>query len=160
MYKEESHEKNDHRDGPYPGVYHGGGVNRLVAAGKRKPNRFSPGETEVFKHGIRNEWGYAVPQQDTFICSIQGAASETPRFMWSCISAGLNDAALVPHGIHLSQIGEAQHVGQLRQPLPNQRIAEEHPPESGPLEGLDFPAWNISTFRTWSRSLALSYERS
>ena len=34
---------------------------------KEKESVFTERKLEVFKHGVRNEWGYAAPQRDTFL---------------------------------------------------------------------------------------------
>ena len=34
---------------------------------KEKESVFAGRKLEVFKHGIKKEWGYAAPQRDTFL---------------------------------------------------------------------------------------------
>ena len=34
---------------------------------KEKESVFTGRKLEVFKHGIKKEWGYAAPQRDTFL---------------------------------------------------------------------------------------------
>ena len=34
---------------------------------KESESVFTERKLEVFKHGVKNEWGYAAPQRDTFL---------------------------------------------------------------------------------------------
>lgn len=52
---------------------------------REKESVFTDRKLEVFKHGVRPEWGYAAPQRDTFWCCIRRRRIRTHRFTLCCI---------------------------------------------------------------------------